>query len=63
VRPRTTTIHSIHNAGCCAPKMWIFCFSPWTIQSSSFRLFNPSLPKPKPPAMWLHLTLSCNCSN
>jgi hypothetical protein len=28
VRPRTTTIHSIHNAGCCAPKMWIFCFSP-----------------------------------
>jgi hypothetical protein len=61
VLPRMTIIHFIQREDCRAPKMWIFCFSPWTMQSSSFRQFNPFLPKTKLPVMSLHLILSRSC--
>ena len=63
VRPKPITIRFIHKADCRVPKMWIFCFSQWTMQSSSFRLFNLCLPKKTHPPMSLHLILSRSCSD
>ncbi len=63
VRPKPITIRFINKADCRIPKMWIFCFSQWTMQRSSFRLFNPCLPETKHPPMSLHLILSRSCSD